>query len=148
MNSRFIKIYGVSAVALIMSFIFGAAFSVYRIKGEMTLAFPDDTRSRMPTVELTGIQDGELSGSLQGDVSLFLRGKQVLSQDDGTFSVPADSFFINYVTAKVPPGMQFVSSKRGKKYYSVSDPSGERIVPANRIYFRSAKEAEAAGYVR
>jgi len=44
--------------------------------------------------------------------------------------------------------MQFVASKRGKKYYPVRSGEAQRIVPENRVYFESALQAEGAGYVR
>jgi hypothetical protein len=42
--------------------------------------------------------------------------------------------------------MRFVASRRGKRYYPVSSREGERLVPENRLYFRTAEEAERAGY--
>jgi hypothetical protein len=46
----------------------------------------------------------------------------------------------------IPDGMKFVASSKGKKYYPVFSASGNRITPKNRLYFRTAKEAEIAGY--
>jgi hypothetical protein len=39
-----------------------------------------------------------------------------------------------------------VASKKGKKYYSVFSPEGEKLAPDNRIYFKTAADAEAKGY--
>ena len=52
------------------------------------------------------------------------------------------------IEVRVPAGMQFVASRKGKKYYAVDSAGGERIVPKNRVYFETAQEAESAGYVR
>ncbi len=40
---------------------------------------------------------------------------------------------------------QVVASKSGKKYYLPWCKAAERISPANRVYFASAKDAEQAG---
>ena len=40
----------------------------------------------------------------------------------------------------------FVASKTGKKYYSVDSAACKKIKEENRVYFKTEKEAEAAGY--
>lgn len=105
-----------------------------------------DVRSAAPTVQIHGIRNGYLEGELLGGVRLFLAGEQVLAASGSAFRLPADAFLRNHVRIVVPPGMQFVASKTGKKYYPVTSASGKRIVPKNRIYFRSAEEARAAGF--
>ncbi len=54
----------------------------------------------------------------------------------------------NVIEVFVPAGMQFVASRKGKKYYAVDSAGGEKLTPENRVYFRTAAEAEAAGYQR
>ncbi len=44
------------------------------------------------------------------------------------------------------PDAAFVASKSGKKYYSVESAGGKKIKEENRVYFKTEKEAEAAGY--
>jgi len=41
---------------------------------------------------------------------------------------------------------KFVASKAGKKYYPMDAPQGQKIKEENRLYFKTAEEAEAAGY--
>lgn len=41
---------------------------------------------------------------------------------------------------------KFVASKTGKKYYAIDSAGGKKIAEANRVYFNSVEEAEAAGY--
>jgi hypothetical protein len=40
----------------------------------------------------------------------------------------------------------FFASKKGKKYYSLGCQAGKSIKVANRVYFKTAQEAESAGY--
>ena len=40
----------------------------------------------------------------------------------------------------------FVASKTGKKYYLIDSAAGQKIKEENRVYFKTEKEAEKAGY--
>ena len=40
----------------------------------------------------------------------------------------------------------FVASKTGKKYYAADSAAGKKIKEENRVYFKTEKEAEAAGF--
>ncbi|MFO0704378.1 MAG: hypothetical protein U0517_00155 [Candidatus Andersenbacteria bacterium] len=71
-----------------------------------------------------------------------------------TLSVPptpvieigAEPSQVESAQAQKPQG-QFIASKSGTKYHPASGCSyADRIKEENRIYFRSAAEAEAAGY--
>ena len=86
------------------------------------------------------IGDGKTIGSAR-----VVLGKTVLTSS-GIFALDAQSILHNAVEVVVPDGMQFVASSKGKKYYPVFSSSGNRITPKNRLYFRTAKEAEIAGY--
>lgn len=109
--------------------------------------FRPDARPHVAVVRIDGIENGLLTGNLHGDVRLFLRDKPVLATaGSGTFRVSAGSALAPVTTVKVPAGTQFVASKRGKKYYPVRSPAGEKLAPANRVYFNSAAEAEKAGF--
>ena len=41
---------------------------------------------------------------------------------------------------------EFVASKTGKKYYVIDSTQGKKIKQENRVYFKTAKEAEKSGY--
>lgn len=45
-----------------------------------------------------------------------------------------------------PDGARFVASSKGQVYYLATCTAARRLSPANRIYFKSDKEALAAGY--
>lgn len=115
---------------------------------DVPLKMVEDTRQLVPVVDMEGIKDGQLEGTLKGDVRLFLGNDPVLPDGSGAFKVPADSLFINYVRVVIPEGMRFVASKRGKNYYPVSSSAGEKIIPENRVYFRDEDAAQQAGFKR
>jgi hypothetical protein len=49
------------------------------------------------------------------------------------------------VSAVVPPGTQYVASRRGTTYYYVGCNGWKSLAAANLIYFKSVEEARAAG---
>lgn len=104
--------------------------------------------SSVATVVLEGFRDGALRGHAEGPLRLFVHEEAVAIDAEGDFAIVHPSLRIEEVTIAVPPGMRFVASKRGKKYYSVTSSSGEGIAPENRIYFPDAASAEAAGYIQ
>jgi hypothetical protein len=99
----------------------------------------------VPVVTIDGIMNGALEGSLTGNVRLFIGKEQVLG-NGGTFSIASPALLKNIISVQIPDGMQFVASRKGTKYYPVSSAQGGGLSPKNRLYFRTAEEAERAGY--
>jgi hypothetical protein len=100
------------------------------------------------TVTLEGFRDGMFRGRAVGPLRLYAGDEAVAVADDGSFALDGGGFRVEEVTVPVPPGMAFVASRKGKKYHPVASAAGERIAPANRVYFRDAAAAEAAGFSR
>ncbi len=50
-------------------------------------------------------------------------------------------------TKKINSVGSFVASSRGKKYYGSDCPAGMNLKEENKIYFKTAAEAESAGYL-
>jgi hypothetical protein len=103
---------------------------------------------RAPVVHVRRIEEGKIVGTVGTGARLIVGDEAVLPQPDRSFAIDAVPFLVNIVPVPVPPGTQFVASRRGKRYYPVSSAAAERLVPENRIYFERAEEAEAAGYSR
>jgi len=108
----------------------------------------EETRSPEPTVILEGLRDGKIVGSMNGGVRMWVGEMQVLPDEEGDFAVDPGPLLVNSISVLVPEGMQFVASRRGKKYYPVLAGEAHDIVPENRVYFISAADAEEAGYRR
>ena len=130
----------VCCFSLSVGYIHGRYLAVPRTS--MTLV--PDQRPRVPTVHLMGMRDGKLHGMVFGSVRFFVGDRQVTAT--GAFAVAPGPLAIQQISVTVPSWAQFVASRRGKRYYPVFSAGGERIVPRNRIYFRSAQDAEAAGF--
>ncbi len=134
-------------LALALGILLGCIFSITWRTIPPTI-LREDTRPIIPVIMITGVQNGSLTGIMRGDVRFFVRDTQVLPSASGSFKAPAGSLLKNLTTVKVPAGMKFAASKRGTKYYPVASRSAQNLSPENRIYFRSAADAEAAGYVQ
>ena len=144
------------AVALLGAFLLGSSISplfaqwmsgaeiIYGRTDAIRVA--DDDRKRVSVVMMNGIRDGKLHGFMRGNVRFFLAGVPVVPGSSGAFTVDASNFLVHEVAVDVPQGMRFVASRRGSRYYPVNSRSGQRLHPKNRRYFRTAEEAEMAGY--
>lgn len=105
-----------------------------------------DTRPLLPTVILKGIENGELTGEVRGDVRIFLGNTQIIPNGSGAFRVPAGVLAKDVRTVAAPEGMRFVASRKGKRFYPVSSKQAQGLSPKNRIYFPTAEAAKTAGY--
>ncbi|MFH0820678.1 MAG: hypothetical protein V1908_02780 [Candidatus Peregrinibacteria bacterium] len=109
-----------------------------------------DINEGVATIQFTGIEKGELKGQLTGRKARIAYDKNpilILAPGD-TFGIPMPQTSIGASTASAnaPVDAQFVASKRGKYYYSVSDTKAQQLSPKNRIYFKTKEEAEKKGY--
>lgn len=137
---------GCVLLALVCGYLLGRLVTERRSLVASPMVMRDLSRPLVATVRLDGVFNGSLKGAMRGEVRFFLGSEQVLPDASGAFLVPAGSLLTNKIEITVPEGMRFVASRRGKKYYPVDSASASNLAPANRIYFRTAAEAEGAGY--
>lgn len=133
-------------LAVILGFVAGRIRS-FQMHAVNSLSLQRDERLSIPVITIDAIHDGVIEGSAKGQVRLIGEGKSVTPDNDGNFQIPL-SILRRTVEVRVPPNAQFVASKKGKKYYKVDSPSGQRLKPETRVYFASEKEAEDAGFIR
>ncbi len=100
---------------------------------------------RIPTVIIEAAPNGTVEGRVSGDARLLL-GNDLVAAGSGSFRGLMQGSLPVVVEVAVPPGMQYVASKTGKKYYDVTSAMGNRLLPKNRVYFPDRQSAEAAGY--
>lgn len=134
-------------LALILGMLLGRIFSITSIPVPPTV-LRTDYRPGIPVVRIDGITEGRLTGIVRGDVRVFLGENMIIANSSGAFRVPAPGLVKNITTGRVPAGMKFAASKRGTKYYPVASRSAQNLSPENRVYFRSAADAEEAGYIK
>jgi len=105
-----------------------------------------DINQKVPYVKINKITNNIMEGwILDKDVRLVVGEKLVEIQSDRTFQVDVQKI-INIIDIHIPAGMNYLASKKGKKYYSVYSKSGAKIKPANRIYFKTEQDAIQAGF--
>lgn len=136
-----------TALALSTGALLGSTWGFFLdVDAHPPVVLADDAPADAAAVVLDGFRDGALRGRATGTVRLFVRDEAVAIDGSGAFAVVHPAFRVEEVTVPVPPGMRFVASRRGKKYYEVDSAAGENIAPENRVYFPDAASAAAAGF--
>lgn len=133
-------------LALIFGFLAGMVVTRTRQAETVPLTIVPDTQTVLPAVVIEGIRDGALHGHTEGDVRVVAGEHPADVEADGSFVIHDKAVLTNTVTVTVPPGMHFTASAKGTRYYPVGSPEGLRIAPANKVYFATEGEAEAAGF--
>ena len=142
---RYLTLSGVIILAGLVGYVAGRSVSLEGMRDPPFVLRPD-TRPLIPVVEFTGVQEGKVVGRMQGEVRVFWGEEMVIPDKSGAFLVSSD-LLTEDVLVTVPFGMHVVSSRKGKYHYPIGSPRAERIVPENRLYFRTAEEAEKAGFL-
>lgn len=145
MQSRALTILAIF-FALLLGVLLGRIVMITSIPSPPTV-LRDDHRPLIPVVRITGVEDGSIRGSAQGEVRVFLGDQMIVPDASGAFRVPAGDLFRQVTTVRIPSGMRFVASKRGKKFYPVTSASAAKLAPQNRVYFPDEAAAELAGFV-
>jgi hypothetical protein len=141
-------LYTISAsVIIVISALIGAvaAITVQSKRPSNSVAILHTKPVLVPTVQINGIRNKQVYGSIQGNVQLLI-GNTIVQSSSGVFNWPAGPLLNHEITITVPQGMQYVVSKKGKKVYSVSAKNVRTIAPENRRYFSTLEQAIKAGY--
>ena len=111
----------------------------------------EDLNPHVATLRFLKLENGLLKGEIAGQKAhLAYSTEDVLSLEPGdSFEIPIYKVTLGqyYSPRDLPEGTQFIASKQGKYYYSVLNSKAFGITPKNRLYFKTAKEAENRGYL-
>lgn len=135
-----------AALCLSVGFLIGATVTAWAERSDPVISLTTIESAIVPVVSITGIRDNALHGIALGGVRIVAGDTSLVPDASGSFAITNKALLTNMITVHLPDGMKFVASKKGKKYYSVTSKSGQNIVPANRVYFRTAEDAVRAGY--
>jgi hypothetical protein len=139
--------FAASALSLAIGLLTGSVLTAWHLREPPAMKIVEDSASAdVPVVRIDGIFNGSLLGTAAGGVRIVAGDTPVMPNASGSFSISDPSVLSNIITVTVPEGMNFVASKRGKKYYPVNSAGGQGIVPENRVYFKTAEDAQRAGY--
>lgn len=120
--------------------------SVFLWKTEAVPFTVNNAAVPVPTVVIEAAPTGRVEGRLYGDARVLL-GKDLVAQGSGAFAGVMRGSLPIVVEVSIPPGMKYVASRTGKKYYDVASAMGNRLLPKNRVYFPDRVSAERAGYL-
>ncbi len=135
------------SLSLIAGYCVGAAAAAWTVYPSAQVKLVDDAHiSDTPVVRIDGIRNGALIGSVSGDVRVVAGSTPVAVGGSGAFAISDRSVLTNIIEIHVPPGMHFVASAKGKRYYPIQSAAGNQIVPQNRVYFPTEASAQKAGY--
>ncbi len=134
---------GALFLALVLGYLAGRMVTLLSFQSSPAVERTDE-RPAVPVLHIDGRQGETLRGRASGELRIEI-GTQVIPAKDSEITIPLAGLK-NVVTVTVPAGMKYVASKNGKYYYPVESVAGEKIVPANRVYFASEGDAEAAGF--
>lgn len=136
-------------LSLVAGYCIGATSAAWTLYPASSIRIIDDqTEGDIPVVRIDGIRNGVLIGTVSGMVRLVAGDDPVSLSASGTFTITNTSILTNVIEIVVPPGMHFVASAKGKKYYSITSAGGNQIVPQNRVYFPNEVSAQKAGYTK
>jgi hypothetical protein len=107
--------------------------------GKMSTATPQKLVT-VPEPSVTLIQPAT-STSSGSTTDLVLKTAPVAASLTAPLDVPIEQ-------TAIAPARNFVASKAGTKYHTLTCPGAKTIKETNKIYFTSVSEAEAAGYTR
>lgn len=137
---------GALLLALLCGYLLGRLAMLRITLPASPVAVRDLGRGTVPTVRIDGVKNGNVAGTILGGARLAVGETIVVPDGSGAFRIPSSQLCTNIVSLSVPEGAQFVASRRGKKYYSVNSPAAAGLSPANLVFFKTAAEAEAAGF--
>ncbi len=136
-------------LSLVAGYSIGATSAAWTLYPASPLRIVDDhSEEDIPVVHIDGIRNGALIGTVSGMVRLVAGDNPVSLSASGTFAIADTSILTNVIEIVIPPGMHFVASAKGKKYYSITSAAGNQIVPQNRVYFPTEASAQKAGYTK
>lgn len=143
---RFFTVGGLIVLVGLSGYIAGRVWTLQQF-ADPPFRLEPDTRQRIPVVQVEGVREGMIVGRISGDVRVFWGDDMVLPDGSGSFRLRSDILLTEEVQVQIPEGVRFVASRKGKKYYPVTSAMGERIKPENRVYFPTADDAEASGFL-
>ena len=132
----------------------GYCFGYYRANRNHfpEVKFVEDVNRGTATVKLMKVKDGKLIGEIIGqNTRIAYSANNIIDLNIGDlFEIPINQINLGsyYKAQNIPEDAQFISSSKGKYYYSIFDKRAHNISQKNRIYFSNSNEAEKMGYVK
>ncbi len=109
----------------------------------------EDLNQGVPSIKILGLKDGELVGEISDKTIRLTTEKEIaLFDDDLNFTLKFNDILRKDLLFHVPENMNYIASRKGKKFYNIYDSSAKKIAPQNRIFFQTRAAAFAEGYIK
>lgn len=103
------------------------------------------TSRPVPVITLERIENGVLYIS-KNDAEIRIKmDEELFVANNNILEIPITKILPMLKRLPAPEGMQWVASKRGKKYWPLDSPQAFLVSAKNRIFFKTPEEAEQAG---
>ena len=113
----------------------------------------EDQQQEVSIIHLEEIEHGKVMGRTN-DPFLRIHSGESFAVPEEDLSFELDITHLGYlgekrpkITIEVPEWAQYIASKSGKYYYSLTEKQAKKLSAANHIYFATKEEAEAAGKI-
>lgn len=132
----------------------GYCFGYYRANRNHfpEIKFVKDINQGTATVKLMEVKNGKLIGEIVGqNTRIAYNSNNIIDLNIGdSFEIPINQISLQsyYKAQDIPKDTQFISSSKGKYYYSIFDKRALNISQKNRIYFSNSNDAEKMGYIK
>jgi hypothetical protein len=148
----FLKSFGWQIVGGVGILLFGMSLGGFLAhiqydKNRSPIVFSPMREQIVPVLTLEKIENGVLMGkSNVSEFRLQTNENNILVFHDESFRMDITDILPLSQKIPAPEGSQFVASSRGKKYWALDTPEAALLTPKNRIFFKSAEEAQSKGY--
>ena len=101
----------------------------------------------VPVFTVSEVSKKGITGYVNGGELRLVGGKEVVvNTGSGEVFLPLGKKQWKDASIVIPPGSQFVASKKGKKLYPIKSTAAQKLSVENRIYFTTEAAGIAAGY--
>ncbi len=118
-----------------------------KIENRQPIEIVPQNHEKIPLINFLKIENGVMYGKTGEKEVRFIVGEDsIFGSNGGEFQFPVDEILPMLKSLPAPDDMQFVASKRGKRYWPLDAPQAFLLAPQNRIFFKTPEEAEEQGY--
>lgn len=108
----------------------------------------EDINEGIPFIQILGLKDGNLVGTVNdSQIRITTESEVALYNSELNFTLPFNDILRKNLLFNVPKEMNYIASKKGKKFYNIYDSAASKLSSENQIFFQTKQEALAAGYV-
>ena len=143
------------SIILIFSIGLTSGYALGYFNGTRT-SFPEikqagELNPGIATIKFLTVKNGYLYGKTGGQKARIAYSPDNITdlEPESEFKIPLNNINLKdfYVAETLPEDVQYIASSQGKYYYPILDKRAFGITQKNKLYFKTASEAEKNGYI-